>query len=210
MVSEEIARSHDRIFNIINSDDIITDMPLDFLEFRHYGQDIPISVAENYSDEWKSYTGKSYVSNQEKKEELVKSFETLAEDRNDCYTFHCDCHCGGVEVKYGTSMLVWGSEKKKDIVPYGEPYQRFRFDGDNRFQYYRECQTTAYFMQYLATLAAKADISTAMIDVAKRYEYTKWKFIGYAVDIQILWMHPATDYISNPHQPISYYILASR
>lgn len=74
----------------------------------------------------------------------------------------------------------------------------------------RECQTTAYFMQYLAVLAAKKNIPTAMTDVAKQYEDTKWKFIGYSSNIHPLWIPFATDYISNPHQPISYYILASR
>ena len=209
-ISENVAKSHDSIFNVINSDDIIAEMPLAYWGFRHYGNDISTSVAENYSNEWQSYTSKSYSSNQSKKKELLDSFASLATDRNDCYEFHCDCHCRGVEVEYGTSMLVWGREKEKNIVPYGKPYQRFRFDGDNRFQYYRECQTTAYFMQYLAFLTEKSGkgfnipivnvssegVKAYMIPVCKKYVSTKELFKDYS------------GYIFEPHKQVSYFLLS--
>ncbi len=188
-VSEEIARSHESIFNIINSDDIIPDMPLDFWNFRHYGKDIPISVVKNYSDEWKSYVGKSYVSNQEKKEKLVKSFETLAEDRNDCYEFHCSCHGDG-EDKFQYTAEDYG------CLNYGEFYCAISSDFREGMMVGLRCETTAYFMQYLAILTAKQNIPTALTDVAKQYEDTKWKFIRYS------------KYIENPHQPISYHLLS--
>ena len=63
-------------------------------------------------------------------------------------------------------------------------------------------------MQYLAVLAAKKNVPTVLTDVAQRYKSTKWAFIGYAVNIQILWIHPAMDNISNHHMQISYYILS--
>lgn len=207
-VSEESAKSHKSIFNIINSDDIIADMPLeDKWGFIHYGNDISISVAENHSDEWKNYTTKTYVSNQEEKKELLISFGTLADDRNDCYEFHCSCHgdwrdgqlctaTDGGYLKYGKNYCKNGSFTE--------------WHGNNDVTYYTRCETTAYFMQYLAILAAKANIPTGLTDVAEKYESTKWKFIGYAVNVHPLWIPIATDYIKNPHQPISYYILASR
>ncbi len=65
-ISENVAKSHDSIFNVINSDDIIAEMPLSYWGFRHYGNDVSTSVAENYSNEWQSYTSKSYSSNQSK------------------------------------------------------------------------------------------------------------------------------------------------
>lgn len=48
-ISENVAKSHDSIFNVINSDDIIAEMPLSYWGFRHYGNDVSTSVAENYS-----------------------------------------------------------------------------------------------------------------------------------------------------------------
>ena len=51
-ISENVAKSHDSIFNVINSDDIIAEMPLAYWGFRHYGNDICISINDNYSTEW--------------------------------------------------------------------------------------------------------------------------------------------------------------
>ena len=80
--SEENAKSHTSIFNVINSDDIITDMPLSYWGFRHYENDICISINDNYSTEWQWYTSKSYVSDKNKKQKLLDSFANLAADRN--------------------------------------------------------------------------------------------------------------------------------
>lgn len=207
-VSEEIAKSHKSIFNIINSDDIIPDMPLkNKWGFNHYGEDFLISVADNYWNVWKSYTTKSYVSSKEKKKDLLDSFETLAANRNDCYEYHCSCHGDGSKGDLCTAI-------DRGYLKYGENYcingSFTEWHGNNDYTYYTKCETTAYFMQYLATLAAKADLSTGITDVAKQYESTKWKFIRYAVDFHPIWINVATNYIENPHQPISYYIIASR
>lgn len=207
-VPERRAKSHNSIFNIINSDDIIPDMPLAFWGFRRYGNDIPISLADNYSDEWKSYTTETYVSSKEKKEELLDSFEIVAKDRNDCYAFHCECHSEGSEIENGTHVRVWGNQSEY-ILTYGEPYQNFRFDGDNRFQYYLECQTAAYFMQFLAKIAATQEASLSeILFISSKYEGTLHKFIDYSSSKSIPFYASGKDCISNPHMQISYYILA--
>lgn len=55
-------------FNIINSDDIITDMPLeDKWGFIHYSNDIPNGVGDSHFEEWKSFTTLSYDFNQKKR-----------------------------------------------------------------------------------------------------------------------------------------------
>ena len=41
-----------------------------------------------------------------------------------------------------------------------------------------DCQSTAFFMQYLAVLAAKKNVPTVLTDVAQRYKSTKWAFIN--------------------------------
>ena len=139
----------------------------------------------------KSYTTKSYVSSKEKKKELLESFGTLADDRNDCYEFHCSCHGDG------TSSYTYTVFDDPNNITYGENYC---ICDSNWYHYNVEeitrCETTAYFMQYLAILTAKQNIPTALTDVAKQYEDTKWKFIRYS------------KYIENPHQPISYYLLS--
>ena len=201
-ISENVAKSHDSIFNVINSDDIIAEMPLAYWGFRHYGNDISTSVAENYSNEWRSYTSKSYSSNQSKKKELLDSFALLATDRNDCYEFHCSCHGDGM------SSYIYTVYDDPNNLTYGEKYCIC----DSHWYHYNveektRCETTAYFMQYLAVLAAKKNIPTALTDVPQRYESTKWAFIRYSVNLFII---GGTDNITNSHETISYYLLSRK
>jgi len=205
-VPEKRAKSHNSIFNIINSDDIIPDMPLAFWGFRHYGNDILISVADNYSDEWKSYTTETYVSSKEKKKELLDSFETLADDRNDCYEFHCSCHGDGADGKESTTSGRFTFEYGKN---YCKIVSRSEWHGNNEITYSTRCESTAYFMQFLAALAANADFATLTTDVAKKFETTKHKFVRYSSGRMVPFYAEGIDKISNPHMPISYYILAS-
>lgn len=203
-ISENVAKSHDSIFNVINSDDIIAEMPLAYWGFRHYGNDVSTSIADNYSSEWQSYTSKSYSSNQSKKKELLDSFASLATDRNDCYVFHCSCHGDGV---VGEEITIIGSPS----VEYGKNYSiidsRSEWHGNYEFTYGTLCESCAYFMQYLAVLAANKNVPTVLTDVAQRYESTKWAFIRYSVNLFII---GGTDNISNPHETISYYLLSGK
>ncbi len=59
------------------------------------------------------------------------------------------------------------------------------------------CETTAFFMQYLADLAVNKNVPTVLTDVAQRYKSTKWAFIRYSVNLFII---GGTDNISNPHK----------
>lgn len=208
-VSEESAKSYKSIFNIINSDDIITDMPLeDKWGFIRYGKDISSSVAENCSYRWKCRTTKSYDSNQEKKKKLLDSFGTLADDRNDCYLFHCSCHGDGKDGKNCTARefpsLEYGSNYCIDeYITIGQ--------GKDSLSLPTKCETTAYFMQYLAYLSAKDNqgwkipfhkpdtfngFFALTINVSSKYEGTKSSFRSYA------------KYIWDPHITISYYLLS--
>lgn len=208
-VTEERAKSHNSIFNIINSDDIIPDMPLAFWGFRHYGNDILNGVADNHSEKWKSYTALSYDSNQKKnKQELLDSFITLADDRNDCYVFHCSCHGDG---KNGKESTISG----RYPIGYGKDYciidSRSEWHGNNEITYYTRCEATAYFMQYLAYLSAKNNqggkiillehvsiegLKAFTIEVSSKYKDTKGLFRKYS---NCIW---------DPHVPISYYVLS--
>lgn len=107
-----------------------------------------ISVAENCLDEWESYTTKLYIYNLEKKKELLDSFETLADDRNDCYVFHCSCHGDGNDkIQY--------TAEDYDYLDYGESYCAISSEFREGMNVGLRYETTAYFMQYLAYLSAK-------------------------------------------------------
>ena len=206
-ISENVAKSHDSIFNVINSDDIIAEMPLSYWGFRHYGNDVSTSVAENYSNEWQSYTSKSYSSNQSKKKELLDSFALLATDRNDCYEFHCSCHGDG---KYGKDCTVY----EPHLIKYGLNYciveKTTIGQGKDSWSILSGCETTAYFMQFLAKLAAASDFATLITDVPSKYKNAKQKFVDYSCSQWIPFYAEGKDNISNPHMQISYYILSCR
>lgn len=209
-ISENVAKSHDSIFNVINSDDIIAEMPLAYWGFRHYGNDISTSVAENYSSKWQSYTSKSYSSNQAKKKELLDSFALLATDRNDCYEFHCSCHGDGTDdlITFYQIGMITPSEPK-----YGVHYHHIKLRAMMFETQIVDCQSTAFFMQYLAELAAASGrgidifglgITTDVIPVyiggefgiASKYSSPFSKFVGYS------------SYIKPAHLQLSYYLLA--
>lgn len=62
----------------------------------------------------------------------------------------------------------------------------------------------------LATLAAKGDLGTLTIGVASKYEETKKKFVQYSSGTLIPFYAEGIDKISNPHMPISYYVLSCK
>ncbi len=197
-ISENVAKSHDSIFNVINSDDIIAEMPLSYWGFRHYGNDVSTSVAENYSNEWQSYTSKSYSSNQSKKKELLDSFALLATDRNDCYEFHCSCHGDGSD-----THITYKNNDGTNAVIYGEKYQITDLIHGG-IENYRHCETTAFFMQYLARLASSANegfnaIPTALTFLAPKYGKTRFDFAAYSLSN-----------IASPHQQVSYYLISNQ
>lgn len=70
-----------------------------------------------------------------------------------------------------------------------------------------ECQSTTYFMQYLALLAAEGQehMTIALEEVAPIFKDVKWDFIRYSTVNDVL---KGTDYISDPHLQISYYVIS--
>ena len=145
---------------------------------------------------WKKYTGKDYVSNTTAKNNLVTAIGTLATDRNDCYEYHCSCHGDGTD-----NSMSRSSPNKENSIDYGEYYQKTKFEGyKGEYQggaaYYKHCETTAFFMQYLAQLASVKDTATALTLLSEKYNGTRWKFVGNATNIKFFWICFATDNIS--------------
>lgn len=70
-----------------------------------------------------------------------------------------------------------------------------------------ECQSTTYFMQYLALLATEGQehMTIALEEVAPIFKDVKWDFIRYSTVNDVL---KGTDYISDPHLQISYYVIS--
>ena len=121
------------------------------------------------------------------KDNLITTFSELATDRNDCYEYHCSCHGDKSDDTIKMGRMLFG-----DAIEYGKAYRIITKNS--------VCETTAYFMQYLAYLAAhgKEDYSIVLTDVSEKYESIKWSFIDFNLK----------NNMGNPHQQISYYILS--
>lgn len=92
----------------------------------------------------------------------------LATDRNDCYEFHCSCHGDGSD-----THITYKNNDGTNAVIYGEKYQITDLIHGG-IENYRHCETTAFFMQYLARLASSANegfnaIPTALTFLAPKY-----------------------------------------
>lgn len=204
-VSEDEARSHNTIFNIINKDDIITFMPLGKTEdsdnlgwgFLRFGNDKPVSVNETCKIQWKCIVGSEYKSNVADMNGLLKEFFELSSSRNGCYKFTCICHGDGSD-----QSITYKNVDGTNAVVYGDKYQIT--DLVSGVEYYRHCESTAFFMQYLARLAASSSeginvVATAFTNLAPKYNRTRFDFVVYSVFN-----------ITNPHMPISYYLLSNQ
>ena len=203
-VSSTEAKSHKSIFNIINEDDMISHMPMGKWHFIRFGTDIGKSIEGQYKNEWKEYTGIEYKSSSIKMQGLIAQFARLSTDRNDCYKYHCSCHGDGTD-----NSMSRSSPNKENSIDYGEYYQKTEFEGyKGEYQggaaYYKHCETTAFFMQYLARLASAGGIinsaATAVTDISPRYNTVRNDFISYYM----------AGNVKPPHLAISYYILSKK
>lgn len=196
-VSDIETASHKSIFNIVNGDDIIPCLPLDKWGFKRYGNDKIINVSNTCKSQWEKIAG-SYSSNVGNLNGLLEKFGLLAQTRNDCYKYTCSCHGNGEDDSICSDLNMFSFTK------YAEKYCII---SNNEFGEQHICQTTAFFMQYLAYLAAEASSNylILLIPVAPKYSDAKWSFVKRSANVEILKFN---DYTTNPHEPISYYVLS--
>ena len=63
-------------------------------------------------------------------------------------------------------------------------------------------------MQYLARLASAANLTTALTELASKYNRVRNDFVWYSADIENMGITIKQPKIRNPHFAISYYVLA--
>lgn len=183
---------YNNIFNIVNVDDIIAELPLTDWQFGKYGVTKSMSVGNNYKSEWETITSEKYKYNIQGKDELRMKFAKLATSGNDCYVFKCDCHGDGSDIN--TKEDYSG---KPVVTLYGKDYAKLSIKS-HKFVF---CQSTAYFMQHLSNLAAHGSDTGKALEIIvngrmnKKYEDVKFKFITYSGNMK------------TPHFVESYYYL---
>lgn len=191
------ASSFRNIFNIVNQDDIIAELPITDWSFHKYGVTKPLSIGNNYKNEWKELTGNKYKYNTSAKNDLLNLFNTISGSRNACFSYTCDCHGDGSD----NGIIATSIQSKggyPNIVENGKDYCKVMYREDSVLVEYKICQTAAYFMQYLAQVAV--DVPSIATNVPKKYEKVKKEFAIYAL---LGNMH-------SPHYQETYYLISRR
>ena len=81
------AGKYDFIFNIINSDDLITYMPLTNWGFRNFGKSASVSVSEQYLKGWQDATELKNYKFKDNISRLVAELSEFAPSRKSCYEY---------------------------------------------------------------------------------------------------------------------------
>lgn len=85
------ARDYGYIFNIVNSDDLVTYIPMQDWGFTVYGKSAKISVSETLSEKWTEGTGlKKYRFYNGSVAEVSSLMASCSADRKGCYTYRDD------------------------------------------------------------------------------------------------------------------------
>ena len=194
------------IFNIINEDDLVPELPLEHWGFTRYGQVKSESIEENYRSEWYALLGGSttYESNKDGVIATVIDMSEIADNRSECYAYRYDVagYAGGAASSIGMRDATLGAV----IILYPEAvseywYVEYENDYFNSFYSYRIYQQPAFLMQLLAIVLSGTPLDGFdffAIDVATYLQDTKYGLIGIKDDI----LHP--------HYPESYYLLATK
>lgn len=74
------------IHNIVNSDDLVTCLPLESpWGFTRYGKTYESSINSNHRSEWNTLTGETYQGNQTGINSILSPLQTISTSRNGCY-----------------------------------------------------------------------------------------------------------------------------
>lgn len=206
------AKSYKTIFNVINEDDFVPCLPMEFWGYTTYGRSTTTaSIKDSYEKEWEKLTGiGDYNPDENGMDTCVRDIGFIlppgGDPRVEAYRYTCSCHGDGsndiITIKNG-GMSQNSREKAIAKIPEcARPYCIItRYDGGWIGGWDFECcQTPAYLMQLLAAfMGGKIDAYRFAIelDVATRYEDAKGAIISAGISG-----------IEHPHYTECYYVLA--
>ena len=195
------------IYNIINKEDLVPQLPMSVWGFNHYGKSYIISIADNYEKEWENLTGIfDYNPDTYGLDDTINKLAAILDNRNDAYVFTCKCH--GDDSKDNITIRNYGTSKSSREEAIGKiPSNALQYCAITRYNGtafwgwdFTVCQKPEYFMQVLAAFMAD-DINAyrfaVELDIADRYEDAKLAIIKSGIGG-----------IAHPHYPESYYVLS--
>ncbi len=220
-VLDDVAKSYESIFNIINEDDIVALMPLTDWKFRRYGTDKSISVEAKYENRfgkrqegtWEWLMGSDYNPNSNYNNTIAKLFE-VADSREAAYILdtsedgtinpHNKYHWSYEEATEELSN-VEEELTKQGLIDYCK--LSIGNDGAIKKYYVKVTYSPAFLMKTLANMA-----------VYKRYNILDQKELtggklGYDVkgkyaSAKASFAKTALGNMECPHTPETYYLIA--
>ena len=194
------------IFNIINEDDLVPQLPMADWGFVRYGVDKLASIENTtgYAASWDALTGGEliYTSNKTKINNVVNTLEEIAANRNSCYVYRTDsdgCIYGYALNSADRDMLCDSIANSYPDITEGCWY--IDKNDETEGYSYTIYQKPAFLMRLLATVMGgnASDRATFVtINVAAYLEDAKVELISASM--------PSV--IEHPHYVESYYLLA--
>ena len=207
------AHSYTSIFNVINEDDFVPCLPMEYWGYYTYGRSTTTaSIKDSYEKEWEKLTGiGDYNPDSSGMDDCVRDIGLIlpenCDPRVESFRYTCACHGDGsndtITIKNG-GMSKDSREKAIAKIPAcaREVCIITRYDGGWIGGWdFTVCQLPAYLMQLLAAfMGGQIDAYRFAVElnIAKRYEAAKGAIISAGISG-----------IEHPHYTECYYVLAT-
>lgn len=191
------------IFNIINKDDFVPNLPLKKWNFRVYGVTKEASIASSYKVDWKNLMNQTnYKSTNLGLNLSLAAMEGIAENRNACYDYRTGND--GYIIRRTDNTAERDKTRKDIIASYpsnAAGTYKYTYETKGHIYELKIHQKPVFLMQLLAAVMSKdlKQATFAGIDVAKYLEFAKWTIAGASLAG-----------IDHPHYTESYYLLATK
>lgn len=207
------AHTYTSIFNVINEDDFVPCLPMEYWGYTTYGRSTTTaSIKEDYEKEWEKLTGiGDYNPDSSGMDDCVRDIGLIlpenCDPRIESFRYTCACHGDGsndtITIKNG-GVSEDSREKAIAKIPAcaREVCIITRFEGGWIGGWdFTVCQLPAYLMQLLAAfMGGEVDAYRFAVElnIAKRYEAAKGAIVSAGISG-----------IEHPHYTECYYVLAN-
>lgn len=204
--SSATATKYRCIFNLINTDDFVTYLPMNQWGFSRYGITKSASIDDSYEVDWQVLTGeRDYNPDTIGLQATVAALAAVSSSRNNCYVYPT-----GVNgyIQRNTSTTAERDSIRSNIISSytsntAGTYKYSNVDSGFPDLPYgvRIFHQPAFLMQTLAGVMAKemTDAEFALLDVAQYLQEAKWRTV-----------QTALGGVAHPHYMESYYVLATK
>lgn len=209
---EKDAHSYRSIFNVINEDDFVPCLPMEYWGYTTYGRSTTtVSIKNGYEKEWEQLTGiGDYNPDSSGMDDCVRDIGLIlpqgSDPRVESFRYTCKCHGDGSDDTITISNGGMSEDsREKAIAKIPQCAREYciitRYEGGWISGWNFDCcQTPAYLMQLLAAFMGgeiNAYRFAVELNIAKRYESAKGAIISAGISG-----------IEHPHYPECYYVLA--